>query len=220
MNDRIDNLKKMQEMIPDYVFDRLRDSEKEWFERQLPDYPEIHEEVKEAKAVFDTANLMDYDRIVEYASQNISVKVNKRLASKKKSLFPKLSPAIARFAMPLAAVVAFGYWGYETDFWGTFGSQSMHQQILISDADFETLFDDDNGEDLMQGIIALEHAVIPTETEHIIPKTNAQDVEDILEEWVMDGGIINDPTIDQLLEYEIEEVIQNEEEFQLIYGES
>jgi hypothetical protein len=163
---------------------------------------------------------MEYDRLISEASANISVKVNQKLTSKKKSLFPSFSPMVARFAMPLAAVAAFGFWGYETDFWGAMEKSDAAKHQIISDADFESLFQNSDENAVMNNIVALEHAVLPNEIEHIIPEHKAEAVDEILEEWVFDAEQIPDPNLDRMLEYEIDNIIESEEEFQQIYGES
>lgn len=71
--------KKMQELLPEYVFGSLDDNDKLNFEQSLPMYPDLEKEVGEALAVFNKFDSMDIDGEIRKRTQNLSVKVNDKL---------------------------------------------------------------------------------------------------------------------------------------------
>ncbi len=96
--------KKMQENLPDYVFGRLTDSDKLWFEENLSDFPDIQEEIKQVKAVFNRIEKIDFRSDIEHKTRNLSVKVMDRMDAtyldkkyggfKKRVLYPAVSLAV------------------------------------------------------------------------------------------------------------------------------
>ena len=72
--------KSMQELLPDYIFNRLSEDVKQKFEASLPNYPELNEEINDARRVFGKIEQIDFDSIIERKTRNLSVRVNHRLA--------------------------------------------------------------------------------------------------------------------------------------------
>jgi hypothetical protein len=93
--------KKMQELLPDYIFNRLNNQDKLDFEFNLPLFPEIENEINEVTQVFNRFDKIDFDKIVSEKTRNMSIKVNKRLSKRYKRTQSKFS-VISRFALPLA----------------------------------------------------------------------------------------------------------------------
>lgn len=93
--------KELQEMIPDYVFEQLTISEAEAFEQSIQQYPDLIQEVNDAKIVFGKINKIELTNEIEHKSRNISVKVNQKLSSnQRRSNFRMIS----RLALPTAAL--------------------------------------------------------------------------------------------------------------------
>lgn len=96
-------LKEMQELLPDYVFGKLENSSKEVFEQNLPAYPEIQKEARDAKAVFAKFASTDIDAAFRSHTRNLSIKVNSRLEHKSRK---HRSGGIMKYAIPVACVIA------------------------------------------------------------------------------------------------------------------
>lgn len=96
-------LKEMQELLPDYVFGKLENSSKEVFEQNLPAYPEIQKEARDAKAVFAKFASTDIDAAFRSHTRNLSIKVNSRLERKNRK---HRSGGIMKYAIPVACVIA------------------------------------------------------------------------------------------------------------------
>jgi hypothetical protein len=102
--------REMQELLPDYAFGRISDSDKINFETTLPDFPDLQQELKDVKAVFSRVEEMDFDAAINRKTRNLSVKVNNRLAakSKKKTSVRRLAPALL---VIIASILVFNIWG-------------------------------------------------------------------------------------------------------------
>ena len=84
-NDEMNKLtyREMEEFLPDYVFGRISTEDKIKFEEQLPQYPDLQDEIKQVKAVFHKIENMNFDKVIFRRTRNLSVKVNDRLENKK-----------------------------------------------------------------------------------------------------------------------------------------
>lgn len=91
----------MQEMLPDYVFDRLEADDRMAFERALPHYPDLSEEIKQVRSVFSKVEQMDIDgelrKRTMYMSEKVNSRLEKRLPQRRKPgiTFKYLVPAFA-----------------------------------------------------------------------------------------------------------------------------
>lgn len=213
MND-LDRI-QMEQMLPDYLFGRLQEKETSLFEANIDRFPDLKKELSEAKSVFEAADLMSFNSIIESGSSDISYKVNKRLATSSSS-GEFLKSRIAKFAMPLAATLALGYWGITTDYWGASSSQDTQ---LISEADFNNLFQQ-TAEDTEAIYLTID---TPFSINGQVITTQLSDPEEatqILEEWILEDELSTSSQYDTEFEYDIESLIGSEEEFQTLYGES
>lgn len=71
--------KKLQEMLPDYVFNRLNEEDKNFFEANVQNFDDLVQEVKDAQEVFRRVEATKFDDYFNRKTQNLSVKVNQRL---------------------------------------------------------------------------------------------------------------------------------------------
>jgi len=81
---------EMQDLLADYIFNRISEKDKELFEKSLPNYDDIQKEVADVRAVFDRLEKMDIDKVISKRTRNLSVKVNEKMA---------VNPKTRRFRM-------------------------------------------------------------------------------------------------------------------------
>ncbi len=79
------NRREMEENLPDYIFDRLNFESKEIFERTLPNFPDLIEEIKQVKNVFNKLEQIDFDKISYLQTRDLPDKVSARLRTNKHS---------------------------------------------------------------------------------------------------------------------------------------
>lgn len=71
--------KKLEELLPGYVFNELDEVEKTAFEASIIDYPDLEKEVAEGKQLFEKINQMDFDKILNEHTEYLPEKVVARL---------------------------------------------------------------------------------------------------------------------------------------------
>ncbi len=76
---------EMQDLLADYIFNRVSEADKVLFEKSLPNYEDIQKEIADVRAVFNRMEKMDIDKKISKHTRNLSVKVNNRLASNPRS---------------------------------------------------------------------------------------------------------------------------------------
>lgn len=143
-----DIYKKLQELLPDYVFGRLQDSDKEFFELNYKNYPDLVKEVEEIKAVFNRFDKMNFDNLLANKTRNISVKIiEKREKYKKYNQIVSFSYLI-RYALPVAIIITFLIYLVE---------KNNKQDIIGSDNNFNynsisTQLENDTLDFVLQGV--------------------------------------------------------------------
>jgi hypothetical protein len=158
---------------------------------------------------------MSFNSIVESGSRDISYKVNKRMTQSAES-GRFLKSRLAKFAMPLAATLAIGYWCITSDY---FVDSKFQDTQLISEADFDNLFQQ-TAEDTEAIYLTID---TPYSINGQVITTQLSDPEEasqILEDWILEDELLNSTQYDSEFEYDIESLIGSEEEFQNLYGES
>lgn len=147
-----DIYKKLQELLPDYVFGRLQNSDKEFFELNYINYPDLVKEVEEIKAVFNRFDKMDFDNLLANKTRNISVKIiEKREKNKKYNQIGSFSYLI-RYALPVAIIITFLIYLVE---------KNNKQDIIGSNNNFNdnsisSQFENDSLDFVLQGVEYLD----------------------------------------------------------------
>lgn len=100
-NQELYSYKEMQELLPDYVFKRVSLEEKALFERTLPNYPELQDEVKEVRSVFGKIEDMPLEEEISRRTRNLSVRVKNKMRKAPKWNYP----FIIRYVIPPAGLV-------------------------------------------------------------------------------------------------------------------
>lgn len=94
---------ELETMLPDFVFGRLSEEEKRDFEESVIEYPDLLKEIQDVRVVFNRVEKMDFNKIVDDRTRNLTVKVNNKLSERsRQSGFSYLF----KFALPMAIVFA------------------------------------------------------------------------------------------------------------------
>jgi hypothetical protein len=129
--------KQLEEALPDYLFGAMKDSDKADFEQAIVQYPDLVQELNEAKALFDRIDKTDFDNAISSKTRNMSVKVNRKMAANHRHL--KRFNLITRFVLPAAAVVLIMFY---TLFISNDASDTiidMQKQSLTSNLDLDEI---------------------------------------------------------------------------------
>lgn len=204
---------EMERLLPDFLFNRLNEKERNLFEANIDKYPELKLELDNAKSVFETADLMSFDRLITGQSNDISVKVNNRIASKESKSRNFLASRFSKYSIPLAAAIALGYFGITSDFFVSDGKTE-----LITQADMEVLFDSEVAEDDIPIIYNEKPFSLSSNDIMIDDAQKNEQLNEIIDEWVFE--VQEEEDLDELIDYNLEELIETEDELQLLYGES
>ncbi len=105
--------KEMQRHLPDYAFGRITEKDKQIFERTLPDFEDIQQELQQVNSVFSKVEKMDFDTILQKKTRNLSVNVQNRL--NKKQVNRRTTSFNPRLLIPVVAVAAFMFLMITTD---------------------------------------------------------------------------------------------------------
>lgn len=97
------NKLELEQLLPDYVFGRLNNEEKIEFEKYVTDYPDLLKEIEDVKSVFNKVEKMDFDKILDLKTRNLSVKINNRLQYQK---IKSNNGFLYKYAIPVAFVIA------------------------------------------------------------------------------------------------------------------
>lgn len=102
-----ENYKKLQEMLPDYVFNRLESSDKLFFESNVQNYPDLIEEINQVKAVFNRFDKMEFEDKINHKARNFSVKVMEKREKRRSYKFSG-GQYLVRYLVPIAVLIAIG----------------------------------------------------------------------------------------------------------------
>ena len=82
--------KEVEELLPDYLFDRLNDEENKKFEASIVNFPDLEKELKDGKELFDKIEQFDYKKLLNDKSQYLPERVVARLEKRNALYQPKL----------------------------------------------------------------------------------------------------------------------------------
>ncbi len=95
---------ELEGMLPDYIFEKLSPEDTEAFEKNAVDYPELLQDINDARSLFARINATEFDKTISRKTRNIGVKVRQRM-SRKEAKFGSFQ-LLTRFILPAAAVLA------------------------------------------------------------------------------------------------------------------
>ncbi|MBM2815812.1 MAG: hypothetical protein HW421_2574 [Ignavibacteria bacterium] len=99
--------KQVQEMLCDYVFEKLEENEKVLFEASISLYPELQQEVENTRSVFGKIKSIHFDNIIDTHTRNLSVKIQNRLMKKRTTAFSPWN--IIRITVPVFGLLIAAY---------------------------------------------------------------------------------------------------------------
>lgn len=138
MENYIPDKKKMEEILPDYLFGNCSTEDKELFEVHIDLFPELKRELVDAQMVFAKVEEIDINAKMERESRNISVGVQDKLENNRGSEFR----FIPRVVMPSLALFAVAYLLFFNSF-SFFESSTEGSNDMFSGIDFDELNVDD-----------------------------------------------------------------------------
>jgi len=211
-----DVYKELQEMLPDYVFDRLNISDRDYFEKNIINYPDLSEEIAQVKAVFNRFDKMNFDDKINHRARNLSVKVIEK-RDRRKSYKYTGSQFLVRYLVPTAIIVTIGLY--------YLGSPKIDNSDFtrIIDKKVESLADSLQNVDVAEEILNFPQSVqIEEELSDNLENEYNEEISDMLSE-VIDLSEINNGYLEADI-YSTEKLLNkvqdlDENEFQEIYEE-
>jgi hypothetical protein len=155
-------LKKMQELLVDYVLNRISDDDRKLFEANIEYYPELKEELIQSEKLFSRIEQTDFDKITSGRTRNTTYKVKQKY-----KLSPTKSERRIRFAtkivFPTFGLLAIVFLMFTTvDFSGflNFKPKPVIPDNLLSDVNLE-----DYNENIIESdLYSFNTSIIPTNT--------------------------------------------------------
>jgi len=94
---------KLENMLPDYISGELDGLEREYFEREVVNFPHLEELVQDSKAIYSRIERIDYDSIFEVKSCNLATKAKLKAIQHKSNHFWKyaLAPMVVILAVSI-----------------------------------------------------------------------------------------------------------------------
>ena len=138
--------REMQENLPDYVFGRITSENKEIFERTLPDFPDLQDEIKDVRNVFHKVDSMNLNAKIEKQTRNLSVKVQERL--KKMPVRHRYQSILFRYIVPtfgLAVIVYYLFnfnWNNDVNIDKSKVQNNLSEFTIVKPAEALTLIQD------------------------------------------------------------------------------
>lgn len=133
----------MEEMLPDFALGRLEKEMADEYEMNLPDYPDMMKDVADVRHFFQKVEKMDFDKILDSRTRNLSIKVNSR---RSKAMNLSGFGYLLRFGVPALAmvVIAVIFYNQFSDNSSSInnGSKNTFTQKLDESLRFEDVSDD------------------------------------------------------------------------------
>ena len=130
--------KEMEERLPDYIFGKLEQDERNIFEQNLQFYPDLVKEIKDVSEVFAKVQKIDFNKIAEVESSNMSERVLRRIRiqDKSKSTYNYARGNTMRYLIPSLAAMLLIVIATQFIIWN-----QTKQQISQNNQVVEELFD-------------------------------------------------------------------------------
>lgn len=97
---------QLEELLPDYAFGNLSEAQILLFEQSITHYPELQTELADIQDAFIPVKNYNFDTTVEQRTRNLSIRVNEKLATQRRTVFSMQS--FARYILPALGLAACG----------------------------------------------------------------------------------------------------------------
>ena len=99
--------KEMEERLPDYIFGKLDEAEKNIFEKSLPEYPDLIIEISDVRQVFTKLEKIDFNKIAEVETRNLNERILSRLRiqDRNKPTYNYARSNVLRYLIPSIAAM-------------------------------------------------------------------------------------------------------------------
>ncbi|GAB5465490.1 MAG: hypothetical protein Kapaf2KO_09260 [Candidatus Kapaibacteriales bacterium] len=209
MSKRLDR-EELEGMIPDYVFNRLNENDRLLFESEVIDFPDLENEVKVLSQAFSKTDLDTLDRFYINKSSNISVTVSEKL-SNNSSLSNILNSLSFKLATAISVLTIFSFFVFGPDFSGDVNGE------IFTDDDIESILDGTEASTLYMPIGTFNPIQVVSGTIHVVDED--LDLEDKRSSLDSKAKELLDAYQNDKIEYQIDELLESEEEFEAMYGD-
>jgi len=190
-NSNTDNTyKRLEELLPEYIFNRATNEEIDFFEKNVNNYPDLVEEVNNVRHVFSKVDDMDFDRMISQKTRNLSVKVNKRLYGREKSGNQVL---IYRYVVPtfglalLAFLILSNYNIFKPN--GD-NIKNSSENSLFSQKDVSLIID--KNENISFANVTDEISKVVNTLNHYVPVANESSIENVWSDYLSNNLMFGD----------------------------
>jgi len=220
------NFKRMQELLPDYVFDKLNSEDKQFFEDNIDAYPELLTEIDDIKSVFAKFDKMDFLDKIDNKTRNTSVRVlEKRGKTKSYNNYSSFG-FLTRFALPMAIMITLALVYINNNFVFDNKAVSIQEDVSLEIEDnVKSIFDSSDSVDIISysensdnNLFAADDIEMERLTNKYQTKINeALDITNTGNIDQMDDVYYIYSTINPVAVDELDEI--NEDDFKIIYEE-
>lgn len=213
-NTNILDVRTMQELLADYAFGRLGEEERAAFERSLPKYPQIEEELREVREVFSRVDRTEFVRHYDRKSRNLSVNVLKYVEKKsntRRSLGFRMLPALGLIVVGIIAVTL-NYSPKTTT--PPLAVQTSGGLVMAKDAEF--VAEQSTSDELAEAVSSLGSAVslVQQDYEPVMPSLSAGNAADALASISspITNGMLEEDLISTLSDTEFSTLLENSDD--------
>lgn len=171
--------RELEEILPDYVLNRLEGELKVRFEAEIVEFPDLIQEIEDAKAVFARFDAMEFRDAMNRGSRNVSVRVMNRMAVQPQSRYAKAF----RFLLPSlgVAIIALSFFLYPNyvNIFNKNNSPQRFEIVNIKADDISQLMSDSITSDELAALMPIEQAEMTNRAESL-SKYNSEDLDKAL----------------------------------------
>ncbi|MBK9246774.1 MAG: hypothetical protein IPM69_01340 [Ignavibacteria bacterium] len=186
---------EIQDLLPDYAFGKLAETEKVHFENSIPHYPELQSELLEIRNAFLKIENLQYDSSIDQRTRNLSLHVNERLNKKREIQFRVVR--LTRYVIPIIGLAVLALFYIQPDESILSGNQpsieSANQIEIIALADAQMIISND---------VNINAAIEETTQLITIPENIPESSHEIDELFASSLHIINDNSQNSILQNE------------------
>ena len=188
--------KQMQDMLPDYVFNRISLEEKALFENTLPLYPDLQDEVNDVRDVFSKVDSMDLESEISDKTRNLSIRVKNKMNKKSAKMG---SPFLTRYVLPVFSLFVIGFFVFNTFIFtpddptnGPVAVQNIKtEEPLVSETELAVIFSDAGEDEIITETLYYDLGLVDAPEESLIETANASNTDEFFNDLKIDSKTID-----------------------------